>query len=229
MEPTISFLLTIIVAIVLFISGCRSPYELMPNYEDHINRMTSIAIYPFYYSKHGNEELLFGTIFFERFVNDISYMFLIRPVNFVKPESTVTLLKNKGIAMPGTRGGGITPSPISPTLIRSISPKDIRSLTKDVDGVIFCDLKNYNEVSVGEEIGQLIATTCLTGGRFSYSEDNSVKMEIILYETKMGTQVWKYTPSFSSSLSGEQRKEFTQKIINGYILYFPLSKQFKKE
>lgn len=227
MKPTISFLLTIIVAIVLFISGCRSPYELMPNYEAHINRMKSIAIYPLHYSKHGNEEMLFGTIFFERFVNDINYLSLIKPINFISPDSTILLFKDKNINFPDTRGGAITPSVVPKS--RAISSRDLSTISKEVDGVIFCDLKSYNEVSVGEEMGQAIATTCLTGGLISYSEVNQVQMEIILYDTKTGISIWKYTPNFSASLSGEQRKEFTHKIINGFKDYFPLLTHFKKK
>lgn len=230
MNPRITFNV-LIPCFFLLVGGCAAPFKMMPEYEKHQARLQRIALYPLHYSEDGKEERLFGMVFSDNFFRSVEAMPMIRPLKFIGPDSTVSLLEVKGISIAGHRGDIVegTAFPI----YKRLEPNDLQAISKDAHGLIFCDLLSYNEVGAGEELAQAIvtgvATTCLTGGLVTsaYSESNTVRMNITLFETTTGRSIWEYTPYFTASLTGEQRMRFTQNIVQGFLKYFPLSKGFQ--
>ena len=209
---------------ILLVSGCAAPFKMMPEYYELHDRIQTIALYPLHYGEDGKEERLFGVIFCDNFFKSVEAMPMIRPLKFIGPDATISLLEEKGITITGHRGDIVKGATFP--IYKQLTPGDLQAISKEVDGLIFCELVSYNEVSAGGQMGQAVATACLTGGLVAVSEKNLVKMNVIFFETTTGTTIWEYTPRFQGGL-GEQRMKFTDKIIQGFRKYFPLSKEFQ--
>ena len=221
------------VFLVLLVSGCGAPFKKLPKYDETKDRIQTIALYPLHYSDDGEEERLFGMVFSEIFFESVETMPMIRSLGFIEEDSTVSLMKAKGITVTGERADVVEGSTFP--IYKRLTPSDLQAISKEAEVLIFCDLLNYNEVGAGEELAQACASgllsTCLTGGMVTTvaSEENEVSMKITLFETTTGQPIWEYTPHFTASLTGEQRTKFTEKIIAGFRKYFPLSVDFESK
>lgn len=219
---------------ILLLSSCATHYKIMPKYEECKDRIETIAIYPLYFSEEGEEQELFGVYFNENFCDSIKSIQTKTSLKFISSEETVSyfeksgrkvVLKKKEIDYDGDKK--------SITFYWHLTTSDIKSISKNTDGILFCDLLYYNEVSpagqMAQSVGTKLATGCLTGGMYSAgaSERNKLKMEITLFETTTGEALWKYTANFNRGLIIDARKKFTDEIIKELNEYFPYSKEFE--
>jgi hypothetical protein len=227
------FLKLVGLIILLLILGCAAPYKLMPIYDQQESQLETIALYPLHYSQDGKEQRLFGLTFSQVFFNEVNTMSYKRPIQFILPDSTVSIFEEAGVSVKNTVRGIVDKSDVSTEypVYKTVSFSELESISDKVDGFIFCDLLSYNEVGAGEELGQALLTACLTLGMVSYSENNVVKMRISLLSTKVDSVLWEYTPHFTKSLSGREntRSGFTTDIVEGFRKYFPLSKEFQSK
>ncbi|MBD3373621.1 hypothetical protein GF406_01180 [candidate division KSB1 bacterium] len=230
---TIKYIKKVIGLIIplLIIVGCAAPYKIMPPFEREERQLQTIALYPLHFSKDGKEERLFGLTFSDMFFDEVKGMNYTKPLQFILPDSTVSVFEKAGISVKSTVRGIVDKSDVSTEypVYKRLSSSEFKAISNQVDGVIFCDLTSYNEVGSGEQLGQAVATACLTGGMVSASEQNRVRMKISLFSTKIDSVLWEYKPHLTKSLSGREstRSSFSTDITNGFRKYFPLSKEFQ--
>ena len=232
-----------VLAVAFLLGGCAGPYKLLPGYEEHLGRMESIALYPLIFTDDGQDERLFGLFFSDNFFDSVAVMTTSRAIEFFTPESTVTLLQHAGRSVIDGQEITDTVKITSLTVVRRVNWDDLRAISEDVDGVVVCDLLNYHEVSWGDAVGGAIVragvSVCcgILGSMLgmkqseesetSEKERNEVRMKFTMYETESGTPVWEYVAQYSKGTPGEQRMEFTQKLLTDFRKCFPLSATFK--
>ncbi|MFW6131068.1 MAG: hypothetical protein ACOC5F_00535 [Candidatus Aminicenantaceae bacterium] len=217
---------------ILLLTSCAPPVEIMPQYYEYESHIEVIALYPLIYIQDGPENREFGRVFTEIFYNEVNASSYIRPLNFVMPESTVGIFENVGVPVEDEvygifdRADRTTSFPV----YKNLNAYDFMAVSDMVDAVFVCELERYNEVSAGEELGQAFLTACLTAGMMSASEDNFVKMRIYLFSTMDGTCLWEYDPYFSRALSEREktREKFSFNIVDGFRMYFPLSREYEE-
>ncbi|MBN1350545.1 hypothetical protein JXJ21_14105 [candidate division KSB1 bacterium] len=205
----------------------------MPEYTQEENQINKIALYPLFYGDDGKEERLFGLVFTNMFFSDVASMAYKKPLEMIPPDATVQLFEENGVTVENMmtgivdRSDTVTEYPVCKRLM----PADLKAISDGADALLFCDLISYNEVGAGEELGQAVATACLTLGMASASENNLVSMKLSLFSTETGTVLWEYGAYFTKSMSGREntRSDFTASIANGYLKYFPLSTEFKSK
>jgi len=225
--------LNLFLFLLVLIGGCAAPFKLMPKYEEYKDKIQTIALYPLLYTKDGYEQRLFGMTFTNIFYSAIPEIAMVRPIKFIEPDSTVAIFRSNELEIVDSIRGGIVKGATFP-VFKQLSQSDLQTISEEVDGLILCDLIDYNEVGAGEKFvqacGTALLTTCLTGGLVtaSYSENNMVDMKLTLFETTTGSPIWEYEPKFSGGL-GEQRMNYTNQIITGFRKYFPLSNEFKRK
>ena len=80
--------------ILIFCFNCAAPYryQTTPFFEERIDNIKSIALYPLIFSDEGEESYRFGYIFNKEFLNSINTNSYIKPINFINPDSTVKYL-----------------------------------------------------------------------------------------------------------------------------------------
>lgn len=223
----------LVISLALWICGCGAPFKKLPGYDETQDQIQTVALYPMSYSDDGQEQRMFGMVFSESFYGSVQNMPMTRPLQFIEPDSTVSLMEANGRIVSGERADIIVGSTFP--IYKMLAPSDLQAISNEAQVLVFCDLLSYNEVGSGEELTQAIttglATACLTGGMFmsACSEQNVVSMKITLFETATGQPLWEYEPYLTASLTGEQRDNFTEKIIAGFRKYFPLSVDFKNK
>ena len=237
----------------LLLTGCAAPYKLMPEFESRKDQIQRIAMYPLYYTDKGKEQSMFGNVFTKRLFDAVKTMPLVKPVDFIPPDSTVSVFECVNISLETgkdsivTELGTLAYFPV----YKPLASNEIRQISETVDGLLYCDLKLYNEVEFAKQIAQAMLTACLTLGMVSVFEKSVVQMDITLFETKTGKPIWTYTPNIeisavkpklnawcllglvgapgylrSKSLE-EQRNEMTEGIIRGFRKGFPFSEDFQ--
>jgi len=223
----------LVFGILLFYS-CGAHYKLMPKYDTYKDQIQTIAIYPLYYTDNGKEPYLFGAVFSDMFDGSIKSIQMNRPIEFTYADETISFFAQKGVnIIKNTKVINIDDEQREIILCRRLNSKDAKLISDKADGIIFCDLLYYNEVSVGGEIGQKLATGlatgCLTGGMATttVSEQNELRMEFSFLETRSGETLWEYTPHFVKSYMDEPRMQFTLRIIDEFQKYFPFSEDFE--
>lgn len=218
---------------LLIIVGCAAPFKIMPAFEKEKGQIKTIALYPLHFSQDGKEQRIFGMTFSSIFPDRLKAINYTQPIQFIHPDSTVAMLEESGVIVKNTVFGVLNKSDLSTEfpVYRPLTFDDLKVISNRVDGVIYFDLKDYNEVGAGEELGQALATACLTMGMASASENNRVSMSIALLSTKIDSVLWTYTPYFSKSMSGREstRSGFSTDICNGFNKYFPLSAGFQQQ
>ena len=251
------YLSRIFLIVILMMMGCAAPYKLMPEFENRKDQIRTIALYPLYFSDKGNEQYLFGNVFKESFYNAVKETPVIRPIDFIIPDSTVSQIEKKGVSIvTGQDSLAIeSDSLIYFHVYKQPTTNEIQQISEIADAMLYCDLKLYNEVEFAKQMTQAMVTACLTLGTVSVFEKAVVHMDISLIETKtakpiwtytprieIGTAKWKFFPKFSlgsclfpiGGIFGpegksleEQRNEMTEKIIKGFRKGFPFSKTFQ--
>lgn len=223
----ISFSLGII---FLILAGCAAPFKTTPSFEKEKDQINSIALYPLHFSQDGKEQRLFGLTFSSLFYEGVRTSEFIRPIQIFMPDSTLIFFDQAGIEVKNTVRGIVDQADVATEypVYRKLTPTDLSAISENCDGLLFCDLINYNEVGAGEALAEAAASACLTMGMASYSEQNYVNMKISLFSTKTDSLLWIYTPYLSGGL-GEQRTKFTDGIVNGFRKYLPLSTAFKQK
>lgn len=217
---------------LVFFVGCVAPYKLMPEYEKQKDEIETIALYPLYYTDRGKEQHTFGAVFQQTFYDSVGALPLVKPVEFILPDSTISLLEAEGVSLiADTDTVEFSPDSTGYFPIYKLPTEDVYSvISNQADGLLLCDLKLYNEVTFGKAFAQGMATACLTLGMVTVMEKPIVQMDISLIETSTRKPLWLYTPeievSGARSLEG-QRKSMAKNIIKGYRKYFPFSKSFQ--
>ncbi len=219
------------VFLALLICGCGAPFKKFRRFDKRRDRIQTIALYPLHYSDDGEEERPFGMIFSENFFDSVQTMPVTRSVKFMEPDSTVSLLEAGGVAVTAFRADIV--DGLSLPDYKVVRPGDLQVISKQVDALISCDLLDYKEGGVEEELG----CACVTGllhpllfpGTLLSSGRNEVEMQIALFETTTGDTLWKCKPYARPPVgkTGEQRMELTQEIIRDFRECFPLSVSYK--
>lgn len=149
------------------------------------------------------------------------------------PDSTVSILRDSGFQVVSYKKGIVDNSDLFTEypVYKILNNDELNAMSAKADALLFCELLNYNEVGAEEELAQALGTACLTMGMVTASEQNAINMRVSLFATRSGELLWLYYPWFSGSLSGREktRNNFTNKILNGFQKYFPLSANFKKK
>jgi len=217
-----------LVLLLILLGGCAAPFKTMPRYYELQDRIQTIALYPLHYTKDGKNERLFGMVFSEAFFCSLKTMPTVRPLKFISPDSVVALLKEKGVEITvGRKEYVIEDTARVFPIYKTPTPEVLRVISKEVDGVIFCDLLSYHEKTLAELLvgGCMSAFSGVPAGTYGESK---IKMKITLLETMTGTPIWEYKAHFTGGYSKQIRKIFTQRIIKRFQRYFPLSKKFRK-
>ncbi len=218
--------------VCLFLSciGCAT-FTLMPEYYNTKDNIETIAIYPLYFSETGPERYLFEDLFSKSFIDSIASMSLMRPINFILPDSTLSILRSAGISCIASidtieiASDSFGEYPVYKPLDESM----LNLLFEKADGVIFCDLILYNEVGLGKAMGQGMLTAVLTLGLVGVMEKNIVEMKISLIESTTGNPIWIYTPEISPGGGGKSedyRGRMVRQLIKGFRKSFPFSQSF---
>ena len=240
--------MTCLLVCIFLIAGCASPYKLFPEAYEHLNRMQNVAQYPLVFTHDGEEQRLVGLVFSENFDDSVAVMPTRRDIEFLAPESTVTLLENAGRSVIQGREITDTLKINSLTVVRPVNRDDLQMITDDVDGFLVCDLLFYRETSWGDGVADAVVEAGMnaccnvfgsmfglkTGGATESTETadekpNEVRMMFTLYETKSGKPVWQFVGQHSAGTLGEKRMKFTKNLIKDFRKCFPLSTEFKKK
>ncbi len=219
----------------LLVVGCSAPrYALMPDFQRHKDSIQTIAICPLYLSNEKDEEAqLFAPVFNQAFLDSLKTISFVRPIEFISPDSTVSLLKAANIPMIAdseiartevvaytSSGGKIT--------VYGLPKRVTEAISQQSDALLFCNLITYNEVTSGTAFAQGMVTACLTLGTVVVMEKPIAKINISLVETTTGSKMWVYERttevSAAKSLEG-QRISMTEDIIDGFKKCFPFIKK----
>ncbi len=193
---------------ILLLSNCATDYELMPKYEEYKDQIETIALFQMHLRLDVKMQRIFRNAFSGYFFSFLKVIPMKRPIEFIQMDKSLEYL---------------------------YANNNIFSNSKKVDAVIICNLTHYNEVSpdvaLAQKIGTGIATRLLTGGMFgaSTSEKNELQMQITLYNAATKDKLWVYDVDFSERYLNDPRREFTKRVIEKFIKYFPYSKNFEED
>ena len=209
----------------LLLHGCAPPYKIATAFYDRSNEIRQIGLYPLVYNEDGKEERLFGDTFNRIYYDGLMRIPLARPVELQGRAATISALQDAGYAL----ADSIFVKDMSGVKFESYgypSTEAFEGISGDLDAVIVPMLLNYNEASAGTQVTQMCLTTCLTGGLITASEENMLKMTLVLVDTETGQDLWTYTAIYRGEL-GEQRANYSEKVVNNFSKYFPFSATFE--
>jgi len=215
-----------LLGVALVASGCAAPYKLMPSYYDQASKIKHIGVYPLVYMQDGKTERLFGMTFSQVYPERVTHLPMTEGVVLDKPDAVLAALSSTGvtaidsIVLPSLPGYAFANHPMP-------SDQVLHALAGSYDGLIVPTLTSYHEVEAGRQIAEEVALSCLFGGAAGgAAEQNSIKLDFVLYSTSTGQPLWTYAYE-SSGEYGEQRTNYSTRSADAFAMYFPYSPTFK--
>ncbi len=201
----IRFKMLFLLVLILFLSGCVTHYELMPEYKTYKDQIKTIALFQMHLNEDGDEQRRFKDVFSKSFFNLLKSMPMKRPIEFIQMDKSLKYFYTN---------------------------KNINYDSKEVDGAMICDLTHYNEVDAGtvlaQKVGSKLASKfCFGGFGGSVSEKNELQMKITLFNASNKEKLWEYYADFSKSYLDNARFYFTKEVMEEFVEYFPYSKEFE--
>jgi hypothetical protein len=217
-------ILLFVLAVVL--AGCAGkPYKIDPSFYERHEEFQRIGFYPLVYRCEGIEQRMFGNTFDDVFYSAAVTLPMNGSVRLEKPEVVLEALEAKGVHfVDSTYVPGAIPAKFPS--YRYPTKDELIQISDDFDAVIVPVLIDYNEVETGEQVAQMFLTTCLTLGYVTASEENTIKAELVMLDTKSQTRLWWYTAYYSGGM-GLQRVNFSNRLSENFGKYFPLSATFE--
>jgi hypothetical protein len=209
----------------LLAAGCAAPYKLLPPFFSQADKIKRIGVYPLIYVQDGKNERLLGISFNQIFMDGVTKIPMKPGVTVAGPDTVLARLARGGLM--------VADSVMLPSMLgvrfpvyRYPSDDAYRALAGSFDAFLVPTLQSYHEVEAGTQAAEMCATSCLTGGMFTASEENSISLEFDLLAVASKQSLWTYTFASNGGL-GIQRVKYSNKALEGISKYLPFSAAFK--